>query len=84
MAFKTCGRFCKVQGHVSKSTGSIPSRLALLFRGQDKLADTQTLPPRSFNILAVLQKSSDVPTITCIDSRAPPRVYSNKKIEDII
>lgn len=56
----------------------------MLFKGLNKLSDTQVLSPGPFNILAVPKRPFDIPIITLASFEALPRVYSNKKIQEII
>ena len=84
MAFGTCGRPCRVQGCVSKPTGSTPSRSLSPFRGLDELAGAQAPPPWPSNVPVVSPGSPDVLTTALVGFKAPPRVYSNKEVQDII
>ena len=84
MASETYGRSHRVQGRVSEPIGSIPSRSPSSFEGPDELARARAPPLRLSNVLAVASGPLDVPTTAFVSSKAPPRVYSDEEIQDII
>lgn len=58
--------------------------MPFLFRGPNKLVGTQALPPEPSNILAVLPKPPDAPTVTLAGPRALTKVYLNEKMQEIV
>ena len=54
------------------------------FGGLDEYTGAQTPLPRPSNVPIVFSGPSDVPTAAFVGSEAPPRVYSNEKVQDII
>lgn len=76
MAFKTCGRPCKVKGRVSTGlSGSTSSRLPSLCLGNpDKLASTLVLPPRPPNIPAAALETFGT----------SQKINLNEEVQDII
>lgn len=84
MIFKTYGRYCKVQGCVSKSNGSTSSRLPLFFKGPDKLAGGQVPLLGASNVLAVALGPSNAPVPAFAGFWALPRVYLYDEMQNII
>lgn len=76
MASKTWRYFCRVQDYVfTKLRGSTLSKLPSPFFGDpSKLVGNYSLPLRSLNI----------PATAFTSPKAPPKVYINEEIQDII
>ena len=83
MASGTRGRPCRVQGRVSKPTGSIPLRLPSLFGSPDEHAGAQARPDPP-NVPAVAPGPNDAPAAAPTGSKAPPRAYLYEEVQDII
>ena len=84
MASGTRGRPRRVQGRVFKPTGSTSSRSPSPFGGPDELAGAQASPLKPFNVPAVSPGPPNVPATALVGSKAPPSVYSDKEVQDII
>lgn len=74
MSFRSCGRYCNVQSHISKRIVSTLTRLSLPFCRSDKLADAHVLPLEPINVLLA----------ALVSSVAPPKANSNEEVQDII
>ena len=84
MASETRGRPRRVQGCMSKPTGSILSRVPLPFGGSNKLAETQAPLPRPSNVPIVAPRPSNALAAVFVDFEALSRIYSNEEVQDII
>ena len=84
MASETCKHPCRVQSCISEPTGSTLLRSSLSFKGLDKLVGAYTLSPRPLNIPTMALGPFNALAVAFVDSKAPPKVYSNKEVQDII
>lgn len=84
IGLKTCERPYKIQGCVSKPTGSTLYRSPLPFKGLEKLTNTQALLSEPSNISRALLRFANIPAAALIGPKVLLRVYLNEELQDNI